>query len=205
MSNPKRVAIYARVSTDGQDEGMQLTALREMVIQRGWEIKAEYVDHGVSSRDVRPQLENLMRDAHKRKFDVVAVWKFDRFARSTKELVFALEQFQTLGIDFVSVTQSIDTSGPMGRLVFGVLAAIAEFERDLIRERVLAGIKEAKRQGKHCGRPAIEFDVDSAADLRKAGLSWRKLAAATGVPVHLLRARLSGSVMVLERFIASPD
>jgi DNA invertase Pin-like site-specific DNA recombinase len=124
---------------------MQLTALREMVIQRGWEMKAEYVDHGVSSRDVRPQLEKLMRDAHKRRFDVIAVWKFDRFARSTRELVFALEQFQTLGIDFVSVTQAIDTSGPMGKLVFSVLAAIAEFERELIRERVVAGMKEAQR------------------------------------------------------------
>jgi DNA invertase Pin-like site-specific DNA recombinase len=163
-----------------------------MVIQRCWELKEEYVDHGVSSRDVRPQLERLMKDARKHKFDVVGVWKFDRFARSTRELVFALEQFQNLGIDFVSVTQSIDTSGPMGRLVFSVLAAIAEFERDLIRERVIAGIREARKKGKHCGRPAIAFDVDSAADLRKGGLSWRKLSSATGVAVHLLRARLSG-------------
>ena len=191
MTKSKRVAIYARVSTDGQDEGMQLTALREMILQRQWELKSEYVDHGVSSRDVRPQLELLMKDAHKRKFDVVAVWKFDRFARSTRELVFALEQFQALGIDFVSVTQSIDTSGPMGRLVFSVLAAIAEFERDLIRERVIAGMKEARRKGKHCGRPMIEFDINQAGELRKGGLSWRKLAAATGVPVHLLRARLA--------------
>jgi DNA invertase Pin-like site-specific DNA recombinase len=192
MTIIKRIAIYARVSTDGQDEGMQLTALREMAVNRGWQLQKEYVDHGVSSRDFRPQLKMLMRDAHKRKFDIVAVWKFDRFARSTKELVFGLEQFQNLGIDFVSVTQAIDTSGPMGRLVFSVLAAIAEFERDLIRERVLAGIKEAKRRGKHCGRPMIDFDVDSAAELRKGGMSWRKLEAATGVPVHLLRARLSG-------------
>ncbi len=190
MVKTKRVAIYARVSTDDQDESLQLTALREMVAQRGWELKAEYVDHGVSSRDVRPQLEKLMRDAHKRRFDVVAVWKFDRFARSTRELVFALEQFQALGIDFVSVTQAIDTSGPMGKLVFSVLAAIAEFERELIRERVVAGMREAQRQGKHCGRPARKFDVAKAAALRGTGLSWRKLAAATGVPVHLLRARL---------------
>ena len=118
MTRPKRVAIYARVSTDEQDESMQLTALRDMASSRGWELTREYVDHGVSSRNVRPQLENLMRDAHKRKFDVVAVWKFDRFARSTRELVFALEQFQAVGIDFISVTQAIDTSGPMGRLVF---------------------------------------------------------------------------------------
>ncbi len=192
MSKPKRVAIYARVSTDNQDEGMQLTALREMVIQRGWELTREYVDHGVSSRDVRPQLEMLMNDAQKHRFDVVAVWKFDRFARSTRELVFALEQFQSWDIAFVSVTQSIDTSGPMGRLVFSVLAAIAEFERDLIRERVIAGMREARRRGKHCGRPMIEFDVDRAVELRKGGLSWRRLASETGVPVHLLRARLSG-------------
>jgi DNA invertase Pin-like site-specific DNA recombinase len=194
MTKPKRVAIYARVSTDGQDEGMQLTAMREMINQRGWELKAEYVDHGVSSRDVRPQLEGLMRDAQRHKFDVVAVWKFDRFARSTRELVFALEQFQSWGIDFISTTQAVDTSGPMGKLVFSVLAAIAEFERDLIRERVIAGMKEARRRGKHCGRPMIEFDVDNAAELRRGGLSWRKLATATGVPVHLLRARLTSEI-----------
>jgi DNA invertase Pin-like site-specific DNA recombinase len=194
MNKVKRVAIYARVSTDEQDKGLQLTALRELAIQRGWELKTEYVDHGVSSRNVRPQLESLMRDAQKHKFEVVAVWKFDRFARSTRELVFALEQFQSWGIDFVSVTQSIDTSGPMGRLVYAVLAGIAEFERDLIRERVVAGMKEAKRKGKHCGRPMIEFDVDQAAELRRAGMSWRKLATSTGVPVHLLRARLAAMI-----------
>ena len=192
MTKAKRAALYARVSTDDQDESMQLNELRQMVVQRGWELKGEYVDHGVSSRSVRPQLEALMRDAQKHKFDVVAVWKFDRFARSTRELVFALEQFQSWGIDFVSFTQSVDTSGSMGRLVFSVLAAIAEFERDLIRERVIAGMKEAKRRGKHCGRPMIEFNMDQAAELRKNGLSWRKLASATGVPVHLLRARLAG-------------
>jgi len=170
-----------------------LTALRELASQRGWELRATYVDHGVSSRSVRPELEHMMRDAQKRRFDVIAVWKFDRFARSTRELVFALEQFQALGIDFVSVTQSIDTSGPMGKLVFSVLAAIAEFERELIRERVVAGMKEAQRRGKHCGRPARVFDIEKAAELRQAGLSWRKLEAETGVPVHLLRTRL-GSV-----------
>jgi len=191
MAKPRRCAIYARVSTDEQDESLQLTALRDLVSQRGWELKAEYVDHGVSSRSVRPELERLKSDAHKRHFDVVAVWKFDRFARSTRELVFALEQFQALGIDFVSVTQSIDTSGPMGKLVFSVLAAIAEFERELIRERVKAGMKEAQRRGKHCGRPVIEFDVKKASELRQLGWSWRKLVLATGVPMHLLRARLA--------------
>jgi DNA invertase Pin-like site-specific DNA recombinase len=187
----KRCAIYAGVSTDVQDESLQLPALQEFVSQRGWELKASYVDHGVPSRSVRPELERMMKDAHKRRFDVIAVWKFDRFARSTRELVFELEQFQALGIDFVSVTQSIDTSGPMGKLVFSVLAAIAEFERELIKERVVAGIKEARRRGKHCGRPAKEFDIEKAAKLREKGLSWRKLAVATGVPVHLLRTRLA--------------
>ena len=132
----------------------------------------------------------MMRDAHQRRFDVIAVWKFDRFARSTRELVFALEQFQALGIDFVSVTQAIDTSGPMGKLVFSVLAAIAELERELIRTRVVAGMKEARRRGKHCGRPAKKFDIIRAAELRQGGMSWRKLPLSTGIPVHLLRARL---------------
>jgi DNA invertase Pin-like site-specific DNA recombinase len=192
MAKSRRCAIYARVSTDDQDESLQLTALQEFVSQRGWDLKATYIDHGVSSRSVRPELERMMKDAHKRRFDVIAVWKFDRFARSTRELVFALEQFQALGIDFISITQAIDTSGPMGKLVFSVLAAIAEFERELIKERVVAGMKEAGRKGKHCGRPAKEFDVEKAAELRQTGLSWRKLEAATGVPVHLLRARLAG-------------
>jgi DNA invertase Pin-like site-specific DNA recombinase len=183
--------LYARVSTDKQDEAMQLTALRDLVAQRGWELQAEYVDHGVSSREKRPELEKLMKAAHRRRIDIIAVWKFDRFARSTKELVFALEQFQSLGIDFVSVTQAIDTSGPMGKLVFSVLAAIAEFERDLIRERVKAGMREARRKGKHCGRPRIKFDEEKAREMRRDGLSWRKLMSATGVPMHLLRARLS--------------
>ncbi len=107
--------------------------------------------------------------------------------------MFALEQFQALGIDFISVTQAIDTLGPMGKLEFSVLAAIAEFERDLIRERVFAGMKEARRQGKHCERPVIDFDVDGAAEMRHQGMSWRILAVATGVPVHLLRARLSST------------
>jgi DNA invertase Pin-like site-specific DNA recombinase len=191
MIKTKRVSIYARVSTDCQDESLQLSALKEFVSQRGWELKSTYIDHGVSSRSVRPELERMMKDAHKRRFDVIAVWKFDRFARSTRELVFALEQFDALGIDFVSVTQAIDTSGPMGKLVFSVLAAIAEFERELIKERVVAGMKEAQRQGKHCGRPAKEFDIAKATALRKSGLSWRKLASSTGIPVHLLRNRLA--------------
>jgi DNA invertase Pin-like site-specific DNA recombinase len=199
MTKPKRCVIYARVSTEDQDESLQLTDLREFVSQRRWELKSTYVDHGVSSRSVRPELERMMRDAHKRRFDVIAVWKFDRFARSTRELVFALEQFHALGIDFVSVTQAIDTSGPMGKLVFSVLAAIAEFERELIRERVVAGIQEARRRGKHCGRPPKEFDIEKAAELRQSGLSWRKLASATGVPVHLLRARLAGVYQNRER------
>lgn len=193
MNKPKRCGIYARVSTDDQDESLQLTALQEFVSQRGWELKATYIDHGVSSRSVRPELDRMIKDAHKRRLDVIAVWKFDRFARSTRELVFALEQFQTLGIDFVSVTRAIDTSGPMGKLVFSVLAAIAEFERELIRERVKAGMKEAQRREKHCGRPAREFDIDRAAELRQAGLSWHKLALATDVPMHLLRARLNST------------
>ena len=190
MTKQRRCAIYARVSTDEQVESLELTALREFVSQRGWELKATYVDHGISSRSFRPELEKMMRDAHKRRLDVIAVWKFDRFARSMRELVFALEQFQVRGIDFVSVTQAIDTSGPMGKLVLWVPAAIAEFERELIKERVLAGMKEAQRQGKHCRRPARKFDTEKAGELRQGELSWRKLAAETGVPVHLLRARL---------------
>jgi DNA invertase Pin-like site-specific DNA recombinase len=149
----KTAAIYARVSTanNGQDPHMQTRELGEFCECRGWTL-AEYVDIGISgTKEKRPALDRLMADAHKRKFDVVVVWKFDRFARSVSHLLRALETFKTLGIEFVSLTEGVDTSTPAGRMVFTVLSAVAELERSLIVERVKAGLRNARAKGKRLG------------------------------------------------------
>ena len=135
-----RSAIYARVSTtnNGQDPTMQTHELREYIERRGWQLAGDYVDWMTGTKDRWPELDKLMADAHKRKFDVVAVWKFDRFARSVSHLLRALETFKALGIDFVSYSEQMDTSTPAGKMCFTVLGAVAELERSLIAERVRA-------------------------------------------------------------------
>lgn len=151
-----KTALYARVSTTnhGQDPATQTRELREYCERRGFEIAGEYVDAGISgTKDSRPELNRLMNDAAKRRFDVVAVWRFDRFARSTSHLLRALEQFRALGIDFVSFSENVDTSTPTGKMVFTVLGAVAELERSLIAERVRAGMRNARAKGKRIGRP----------------------------------------------------
>jgi DNA invertase Pin-like site-specific DNA recombinase len=151
-----RVAIYARVSTanNGQDPTMQTRELKEYAERRGWQIASEYVDIGMSgTKERRPELDRLMSDAHRRRFDAVAVWKFDRFARSVSHLLRALENFQALGIHFVSLSESMDTLTPAAKMVFTVLGAVAELERSLIAERVRAGMRNARAKGKRIGRP----------------------------------------------------
>lgn len=155
-----RVGIYARVSTPdgkGQSAEMQLRELREHCERRGSQTAGEYVDRMSGSKDSRPELDRLMADAHKRRFDVVIVWKFDRFARSVSHLLRALETFKALGIEFVSFSEQLDTSTPAGKLVFTVLGAVAELERSLIIERVRAGMRNAKAKGRRIGRPAKTF------------------------------------------------
>ena len=173
------VAIYARVSTvgKGQDVGMQLRDLRAYASSRGLLIFKEYVDDGVSGRkDKRPALDMLMNDARKRRFDAVLVWRFDRFARSTKHLVTALEDFRHLGIDFISFQENIDTSCPMGKAMFTIVSAIAELEADIIRERVVAGIANARAKGKRLGRPSPEVDQEEVQRLRDNGFTIRAIA-----------------------------
>ena len=134
-----RAALYARVSTlnHGQDPEVQLRELREFCQRRGFAIAHEYVDKDISgSREKRPALDNLLADCQKRRVDAVVVYRYDRFARSLRQLVNALEEFRSLGIDFISIHEGVDTSTPNGRLVFGIFASIAEFERELIRDRV---------------------------------------------------------------------
>jgi DNA invertase Pin-like site-specific DNA recombinase len=179
-----RVAIYARVSTsnNGQDPTMQTRELREYCERRGWQVVREYVDVGVSgTKEKRPELDHLMSDAHRRKFDAVAVWKFDRFARSVSHLLRALETFKALGVEFVSLSEQIDTSTPMGKMVFTILGSVAELERSMIVERVKAGLRNAKVKGKRLGRPRIVVDRSKIASLRDEGLSWAKIAERLGV------------------------
>jgi DNA invertase Pin-like site-specific DNA recombinase len=178
-----RAAIYARVSTtNGQDPEMQLRELREYVSRRGWTAAGEYIDTGISgTREKRPALDRLMSDAHRRRFDVVAVWKFDRFARSVSHLLRALETFNALGIEFVSLSEQMDTSTPTGKMVFTVLGAVAELERSLIAERVRAGLRNAKAKGKRLGRPRVYADASHIATLRSGGASWADVTAALGV------------------------
>ncbi len=179
-----RVALYARVLTknNGQDPETQLMALREYAKVRKLEVFAEYVDVGISgSKDSRPALNQLMADARKRRFDTVLVARFDRFARSTRHLVLALEEFNALGVDFISLSESVDTSTPMGKMVYTVIAAVAELERSLIRERVVMGLQRVKAQGKKLGRPKVEVDREVVHLLRSQGLSHRAIATQLGI------------------------
>jgi DNA invertase Pin-like site-specific DNA recombinase len=175
---PLRVALYARVSTSNgqQDPEMQLRELREYAERRGWRIAGEYVDHLTGSKDSRPSLNRLMTEAHQRRFDIVLVWRFDRFARSVSHLLRALETFQSLRIDFVSLSENVDTSTPTGKMVFTVLGAVAELERSLIVERVKAGIRNARAKGKRIGRPGSRVNPAAVLMLRSSGASIRAIA-----------------------------
>jgi DNA invertase Pin-like site-specific DNA recombinase len=161
---------------------MQTRELREYCERRGWIVTGEYVDTGISgAKDRRPELDRLMSDAHKRRFDVVAVWRFDRFARSVSHLLRALDTFRALGIEFVSLSESLDTATPAGRMVFTVLGAVAELERSLIAERVRAGLRNARAKGKRLGRPRVAVDRARVARFRAQGLSWAKIAEQLGL------------------------
>lgn len=172
-------AVYARVSkvNGGQDYTMQTRELVEYCQRRGWEIFDTYVDNGATGKkDSRPALNRLMGDAHARRFDVVVCWRFDRFSRSVSHLCRALETFNALDIQFVSLCEQVDTNTPTGKLVFTILGAVAEGERNLIAERVRSGLKNARAKGKRLGRPTKCVDVDRINSLRASGHSWRKIA-----------------------------
>jgi len=179
-----RVAIYGRVSTDGQSVDLQVTELREYAIRRDWRIVEEYLDVGVSgSRESRPALNRLMNDARQRKFDIILVWKIDRFGRSLKHLVNSLAELESVGVAFVSLRDSLDLSSPAGRLMAQLLGAISEFERSLIIERVRAGILSARNKGRRLGRPPLEVDHGRIARLRAAGASVRNISEQLGISV----------------------
>jgi DNA invertase Pin-like site-specific DNA recombinase len=184
-----RCAIYGRVSTtNGQSPEMQLRELSEYCERREWKVAGEFVDAGISgAKDSRPELNRLMTAAHQRRFDAVVVWKFDRFARSVSHLLRALETFNALGIAFVSLSESLDTSTPAGKMVFTVLGAVAELERSLIGERVRAGLRNAKAKGVQLGRPPIRkfstADIRQLRRDRRKGASFKQLAARHGTSV----------------------
>jgi DNA invertase Pin-like site-specific DNA recombinase len=186
LSHRSRVALYGRVSTinHNQDPELQMRELREYAARRDWTIAAEYVDRGISgSKDSRPALNQMMADAHARKFDVLLVWKLDRFGRSLRHLVNALAEFESIGIAFVSLRDNLDLTTPAGRLMFQIIGAMAEFERALIQERVRAGLRNAKSKGKRLGRPKVIVDRSRIASLRAQGLGWKAIAQEMGIGV----------------------
>ena len=161
---------------------MQLRDFGEYCDRRSWTVAGDYVDVGISgTKDRRPALDRLMADAHKRKFDVVVVWRFDRFARSVSHLLRALETFNALGIAFVSLSENVDTTTPTGKMIFTVLGAVAELERSLIVERVKAGLRNARAKGKRLGRPRKIVDSREVTRLRAHGASWRAISNRLGV------------------------
>jgi putative DNA-invertase from lambdoid prophage Rac len=190
-----KVALYARVSTINghQNPETQLLALREYCKNRSWDIVEEFVDNGVSgAKESRPALNRLMADAKRRRFDVVLVWKLDRFGRSLRHLVNSLAEFEALGIAFVSMTDSLDMTTPQGRLMFGIISSMTEFERSLIRERVKAGMRNAKSKGHLPGRKRQQLDLDGIRNRIAAGESMRGVAGTLNVSPALLSKRLKG-------------
>lgn len=179
-----KVSIYCRVSTQDQSADMQRCDLRRYCEQRGFEIHKEYIDEGVSgTKDRRPALDALMDDARKRLFDVVLCWRFDRFARSTQHLISALDEFQHLKVDFISYQENIDTSSPLGKAMFTIVAAIAELERNIIVERIRGGLRRAREQGKRLGRRPLTDSglLRTVLEMKAQGKSVRAIAEAVKV------------------------
>src|SRR6266404_1986245 len=190
-----RIGIYARVSTKDQSCEMQLRDLRSYCAARGFEVVREYIDVGQSgAKDSRPELNKLIDDARKRQFDAIVVWRFDRFARSTKHLLLALEEFRSLGIQFISYQENMDTSSPLGQALFTIVSAVAQLERDLIRERVSAGIRNARANGKKLGRPMRAADRDRILQMKAEGQSLERIAETLGIGYGTVRARLQNAL-----------
>ena len=198
MGRKQRVAIYVRVSTDGQNTEGQEAEPKEYARNRGWEVTKVYRNKASGSTRFRPALDELMADAKKRKMDIVLVWRFDRFARSVSHLLQALETFRTVGIEFASLSEQIDTSTAAGKLVFTVLGAVAELERSLIAERVRMGLQSARKKGKRLGRPPIrELNATEKekvrADRATGKFSLRRLAEKYGTSVWAMQQATNGA------------
>jgi DNA invertase Pin-like site-specific DNA recombinase len=192
MKPATRAALYTRVSTADQSTALQHDEAARVIAARGWTLAATFEDVGVSgAKGRRPGLDALLAAASKRRFDVLVVWRADRLFRSVHHMVTTLADLSALGVDFVSCTEPFDTSTPTGRLLFHLCAAFAQFERDVIIERTVAGMAAAKRRGKRIGRPRRYVDVDRARELRAAGKSVRAIAAELGVGVGTLQRALA--------------
>jgi DNA invertase Pin-like site-specific DNA recombinase len=200
----KRAAIYVRVSTTNRTRGgdafeqnpeVQELPLRQMVEQRGWTLARVYSDRLSGAKENRPGLNSLMNDARRGQFHTVLVWRFDRFARSIEQLVLALAEFRALGIDFLSCQEALDTSTPIGKAMFTIIGAMAELERNVIRERVVAGMEYARRHGTKSGnaigRPKRIFDRGEVVRLRESGLSIEKISEAAASLTRLNRLRFA--------------
>jgi DNA invertase Pin-like site-specific DNA recombinase len=191
MVSAMRTAIYARVSTSDQSCEMQLRELRDYTARRGWQVVEEYVDTGWSgAKASRPELDRLLRDARVRRFDIVLVWKLDRWGRSVPDCIHSIQELVSLGVRFLAVTQNLDTDekNPMARFLLHILAAFGELEREMIRERVLTGLRNAKAKGKALGRPKRVFQRDEATRLRSEGKSWREIAQVLDLPLSTVYA-----------------
>lgn len=189
----KRAGIYCRVSTDEQSTDLQVQELKEYAIARGWTIFRIYEDKATGTNKNRPMLKELMRDAGARKLDTVLCWKLDRFARSLKDLILMIQEMSELGVDFVSLKDQIDLTTAAGRLMVHIIGAFAEFEASIIKERVKAGLKAAKANGKRLGRPKLRDD-DAIHLLRTQGVSIRKIAAQLGVSTGAIQKSLGSGV-----------
>ena len=200
-----KVALYARVSTEQQSPDLQLEDLRAWCKMRGWNIVKEYIDVDQSgAKESRPALDCLMLDARRRRFNAVLVWRFDRFARSLLHLVKALNEFQGLGLEFVSQQEAIDTSCAGGRLIFQVFGAIAEFERAVLRDRVKAGLRAARAKGKRLGRPPIpynDFMEHQVREYRLKGLTDAAISRRLGIATRTMNRRFPPSPGIGEKVI----
>lgn len=191
----ERVALYGRVSTSGRGQSVetQLRDLRLEADRRGWTIAGEYPDEGVSGALLtRPALDALLDDADRGRFGAVIVWRLDRLGRSLQHLLTVLDRLRSARVGFVSLRDpGIDTTSPQGRLLLQILGAFAEFERELIRERVIAGVRRAQSLGKHCGRPKVEFDLRPALALLREDRGLTEVAKILDVSRTTLRRRLA--------------
>jgi DNA invertase Pin-like site-specific DNA recombinase len=185
------VALYARVSTDGQDPELQLSALRAHAVNRGWVIVGEFIDQGYSgAKEKRPALDRLMKTAWTGTLQAVLVWRFDRFARSVKHLIKALEEFRSLNLNFISLQEQFDTSTPIGQAMFTIIGVMAQLERDIIRERVRAGLAVAKARGTRLGRPEVRVNQEELRSLQISGLSLYEMARQLRCSRSTVRRRL---------------
>lgn len=188
----KRVAIYARVSTDGQTTENQIRELEAVAERMGWEITARHIDHGISGakgRDKRPAFDALCKGATRREYDMVMAWSVDRLGRSLQDLVGFMSELNAVGCDLFLHQQALDTSTPAGRAMFGMCGVFAEFERGMIRERVNAGLARAKAQGKTLGRPRTDSAQETIIRdaLTKGDKGIRKIASELGVGVSVVQ------------------